>query len=179
MRSILTLLVGCTLAACSPNQGGHSDQAVPNATASADRSTKFDAVIRQLATVEGEFTREWDFSGDNTIFRRIGSLSDSGAVGDTAVAHLADCIGRTEPARATFRGSPISLGVVCYAALQHLAYHEEADSSGHLTPYWPGFLYTPEATPNQLAAAQRVWVKAAREGSYHHCELRLSNKRCS
>ncbi len=167
MRSILTTILIFGLAACAANQSSNNQQARSESVASTDRPSRFDVMIRQLAILEGEFTPEWDFSGDNAILRKIGALSDSGAIADTAVIQLADCIGRTELARATFRGRAIPLGVVCYAALSHLAYHEEADSTGHLTPYWPGFINTPDATHEQLAAAQRAWLKAAREGSYH------------
>jgi hypothetical protein len=157
----------CGLAACAATQSSNDQRARSESVASAGRTSRFDVTIRQLATLEGEFTSDWDFSGDKTILRSVGALSDSGAVADTAVTHLAACIGRTELARATFRGRAIPLGVVCYAALRQLAYHEETDETGHLTPYWPGFLDTPGVTAEQLVAARRAWLKAAREGSYH------------
>ena len=167
MRSILSTILSFGLAACVANSSSSNQRARSESVASAAPASRFDLMIGQLANLQGEFTPEWDFSGDNTILRRIGALSDSGALADTAVTHLAECIGRTELAHATFRGRRIPLGVVCYAALAHLAYHEEADSTGHLTPYWAGFINTPETTPEQLAAAQQAWLKAAREGSYH------------
>ena len=167
MRSILTTILSFGLAACAATQSSNDQRARSESVASAGRVSRFDVMIRRLATLEGEFTSDWDFSGDKTILRSIGALSDSGAVADTAVRYLAECIGRTEPAHATFRGRAIPLGVVCYAALRHLAYHEEADSTGHLTPYWPGFIDNPGVTPGQLAAARRAWLKAAREGLYH------------
>ncbi len=122
MYSRLTILVVCVLAACSPRADASKEQKQPPLTTTTDRSARFDALIHQLETLEGEFTPEWEFAGDDAIFTRIGSLSDSGAVADTAVSQLASCIGRTGPAQAKFRGRAVPLGVVCYAALGHLAY---------------------------------------------------------
>jgi hypothetical protein len=166
MRSSIVWILVLGLAGCSAPPNPQSRQARAK-TPSTDHTSRFDVMVRQLAALEGQFTPDWEFSGNTTLFRTIGALSDSGSIADSAVTRLADCIAQTEPAHVTYRGKPVALGVVCYAALHHIAYHEETDSTGAITPYWRGDLRSPDATPQQLGVARAAWLEVIQQKSYH------------
>ena len=141
-----------------------SEQASPAAVA------RLDSLVSGLSTLQGSLDSTWQFTGDNAVFRAIEALADSGAIGDSAVTRLVACMERTDRARIRLNNQPVRVGVACYTVLRRLAYHEEGDSSdstGGLTPDWPGDLADPDVTIPNLRAAHDAWVRVVREKSYN------------
>lgn len=117
-------------------------------------------LIDSLRLISGVFTRggsrAWEFSGDHALFSRLAQL------GDSSVIALVECLDDARPAKATVEGRQVSVGVMCYAALQRMAYsmeHEDADLT------WPGAV-EPTASTEQLKAAKAAWKEVLRKGAY-------------
>jgi hypothetical protein len=165
MRNPLVLLAALAGALCCKGPDARPSSA-QSQQASDAAVTRLDSLVARLATLPGSLDLTWQFTGDNAVFTAIDALTDSGAIVDTAVARLASCLGRTELAATTLKSRPVPVGVVCYAALRRLAYHEEDDSTGGLTPYWPGDLEDPAVTISELRAAYDAWARVVRDRSY-------------
>ena len=75
------------------------------------------------------------------------------AKGDSAVSPLLECMSRRESTEATWEGTALSLGAVCYAMLRNLIIYEPPDPDGR----WAGFITQPPITDSSLAAAQAAW----------------------
>ena len=128
---------------------------------------ELDAWVDSLATIDGQVDHGWSFQGDSTALQAIATTTDSApTLADTAVVHLVNCLGREDLARVTLDGHTVPIGIVCYLALQRFVYHEETAPDGGLTPDWVGNL-EPDATPEQLRAAQRAWRTVVRERTYN------------
>lgn len=80
--------------------------------------------------------------------------------GDSAVRPLVACLADTTPARATYEGVPVRKGLMCYAALQMVAYSEGGDSEA-----WAGAVL-PKTTPEGLIEAAKAWQDAVSSGRY-------------
>jgi hypothetical protein len=122
--------------------------------------------VRSLDTLGGTFTVTsaggWTFSGDATVFTRIGNF------GDAAVAELVSCLGRSNPSRALLDAKPVPVGVLCYEALRRTAYYEayeERGESSNKYERWTGHL-RPNATPAQLRAAAEAWRQVVARKAY-------------
>lgn len=117
-------------------------------------------LIDSLKRVPGAFAGSagrWRFSGTSDVFNSIAEHEDS------AVVALVDCLDRADSATATVAGRRVLVGVMCFAALQRMAYpteHEDADESS-----WPGIV-APTASAQQLKAAKREWLRVVREKRY-------------
>ena len=166
------------LAACGGPQnetGGGSaagETAAANAAESATlrnregpaQADTLDLIIARLGTLEGEFVKSgpaasMQFTGDGSLLRSFLSF------GDQAVHRLVDCMDRQEPARATYDENPVTLGLMCYAALRLTVYHEPVDESGDLTGEWAGFIDA-SASREDLIAAQRAWQNVLQDQAY-------------
>ena len=155
----VSLVLAVSGVACRPPErqvqargtGGESAQPVVQPSLS--------ALLDSLARLPGEFRLvgfQWQFSGDDHVFRSIADHRDS------AVVHLVDCLDRVTPAAATVEGRRVPVGVLCYAALQRTAYSTEHEDG---TGEWPGFL-EPTATAEELTAAKTAWLEVVRTRRY-------------
>lgn len=120
------------------------------------------ALVDSLARLPGDFSSweqgRWEFNGDAQV------LSAFDRYADTAVVRLVACLDRTELAKATARGRPVPIGVMCYWALRRLAYYEWQGNPG-FPDKWPGEI-NPTATASDLRAAKEAWLRVVREGKY-------------
>jgi hypothetical protein len=156
-------LLLCLAAACSPGRSGDASKSASAAWAS--RSA--DSLIARLVRTNGEIAPDGGFVGDSSTFVAISSLADSaGSKVDSVVAKLVACLGRADLSHVLVATKAVPVGMVCYRALSHLAYHEETDSAGAITPYWAGVV-SPDASPDQLKAAQTAWERVVTERAYH------------
>jgi len=116
-------------------------------------------LVDSLATIEGKFRQvnlQWQFDGDDSMFRRIAGH------GDSALAILVECLDRAEPAAATVNGRRVLVGVMCYTVLQRTAYPtEHEDGSGE----WAGVVF-PTASAGELEAAKAAWQEVLATGRY-------------
>lgn len=129
-------------------------------------TTSLTALVDSLGRLPGDLASDqgpWEFTGGNSIVSAFDQFS-----GDSVVVALVQCLDRKEPAKATARGRPVTLGVMCYWALRHLAYYEYYQYEGdpESPERWAGQI-DPTATPDQLRAAKEAWLKVVRERKYH------------
>lgn len=114
-----------------------------------------------LLAIEGEF--RWDAARQDYVFsNRPGLAALLSPSAEANLPALVACIDDARPARATLGGRPVSLGVVCYAALRLMAYVEAPAEGGE---GWPGHI-GPLATPDERRAAREAWESALAEGRY-------------
>ena len=115
-----------------------------------------------LARLPGNFTAwdqgPWEFTGDAQVLRAFDEY------GDSAVVRLVECLDRSEPARATAKGKPVPVGVMCYWALRRLAYFEWHEDPAYADG-WPGEI-EPTASLEALRAAKQAWAAVVREKRY-------------
>ena len=121
-------------------------------------------LLSRLRSVQGEYERSsnrgvWEFKGNRDLFVAIAAYEDF------AMPRLVECLGRTEASAVTVNGRPVPLGVVCYQALMTTAYYEHGDANGDITFDWPGYI-GPEASPEQLKAAQAAWHDVVKKKLY-------------
>jgi len=127
-------------------------------------SDSLQAMIERLAELEGSFdtgdvTGPLQFAGDRSFLRAFAQF------GDSAVFRLVECMDRYEPAKATFNGKPVALGVMCYTALQSVAYYEHTDEHGDLTGEWAGYIDA-TASREEMLRAQNAWRKVIADSAY-------------
>lgn len=172
-RSLMTGPVIMTIVLFGCDQGERQAQETPNVETgaaarvegaapqdTARRTVSLEALVERMARARGEFNYSPDglllFTGDETVFNSF--------EGDSAVVHLVQCLDQAEPARATYQGSPVAVGYMCYVALTRISYstyHEDVDDPAS----WPGYL-EPNATAEDLRAAQAAWEEVLEAGAY-------------
>jgi len=127
-------------------------------------TVSIEQAIDSLRRLPGVFTKGSsnpavvEFDGERAIFRTLRSEQLS------AVKSLIECIAREEEVVATFRARKVSLGYMCYTALESFVYVETTDDGGDSTGAWRGRL-APDADGKALLASRTAWrEKAARGG---------------
>jgi hypothetical protein len=142
---------------CGRVPAGHGERRHDLPDISIARST-LPALIDSLSRVQGTVVESssgaWHIAGIDGLLRSFPQF------GDSAVRPLAQCIADTSFARVTLRGTPVRVGLVCFAALQMVAY-SEIDMSGN----WPGAVL-PSATAEDLIKASKAWQDAAEHRDY-------------
>jgi len=160
-----SLFIG--LAACTRTSSDRSDGAdtVSGARASSlqQATAPLAVLLDSIRRLSGDFHlvgggSRWDFSGDQSVFAQFPSH------GDSAVVALVDCLGDTSRVVASTRGEPVTVGFMCFTALQRVASYEwgQEDEVGGI---WPGII-EPRATPDQLRQAQRAWQEVIDRKAY-------------
>ena len=124
-------------------------------------------LISNLAAMPGEFG-ESGGSGAWLLPAAEPSFDAIAAFGDSAVARLVDCMSDTSSAVPTLMGRHVSLGIVCYEVLSHVAYYEAYDDEPegpNKYRAWEGDI-PPSATHDQLLKAQIAWRSVIRQKRY-------------
>ena len=152
MIMVAVLSAGCSRPAAPPASVVSDMQ--PSVAVRPSLSSLLDSLRQVTAVVTDDPSGAWSVGGAEPLLRTIGTF------GDTAVAPLAGCIGDTTQVRATYKGKPVRMGLMCFAALQMVAY-AEVDDSGN----WPGALL-PEDGAKRLVAAQAAWQDVVRRRVY-------------
>lgn len=150
------LAVVLCAAGCDGGSGGDVKPA------SAD--SQLSVLVDSLRVIPGEFTNaapgRWDFSGDRSLLIAFEQF------GDSAVAALVDCLDRLDTTQAVVSGRPVSLGYMCYAALERVAYYEWHQYQDVVeNPTWPGMLDA-TATAEELRAAKAAWTQVVERKQY-------------
>jgi hypothetical protein len=154
--------------ACRPGNDAprtHSAQQ-PDTARSSPRvipDSAIDSVIGELALLEGQFSEDapnpGHFAGDRALFHWLGEQ------GNAAAFRLVECLSDTTLARATWQGRRLSLGMMCYVALQGIAYYEPVDERGEIRDDWDGWVSL-GASAVELRRAQAAWREVGRGGRY-------------
>lgn len=116
-------------------------------------------LIDSLSRVSGSFAEaagRWVYTGDQSVFGALAQYRDS------AVLALVNCLDRMTPSKVTVGGRPVPLGVVCYSALQRVAYPTEAEDAEGA---WAGVV-EPTASVAELQAAKQAWMRVVRTRRY-------------
>jgi hypothetical protein len=132
-------------------------------------------LIDTLRSLGGEYFHpsyqplSWVLSEEQApVFHRID------AMGDAAIAPLVQCIGDTAKTLTRIQQRTVSLGVLCFEALNRLIYHEEPSINGDIDLDWPGYV-TPEDTGVDLRRARKAWQKVVHDGTFQR-NLKSSHK---
>jgi hypothetical protein len=158
-KVLISILVGYVLGTAGCGGSAKDSPAPPttqSATASArsDLRTLIDSLGRVQATVIVTPSQAWHVEGVDGL---LGSFPQ---FGDSAVRPLVACLADTSSAQATYNDIPVRKGLMCYAALQMVAYSEGGESES-----WAGAVL-PTTTPQGLIEAAKAWQEVVSRGGY-------------